>query len=251
MSSLVDAALRGDDPGRLMAAAGRELRTPLGLVSRSGYALGFAPRDGDGQRALAVAEAAARSGLVAPPGWRIVSLSGGASALGFLAVGGQPAWLDLVVALLAEQLYRAELVRARVAGLVRRLVGEPEAGLPAARREAAELGLQLADAYWAAVMIVAPHGAPAGCPGGDRARVGAGRGVRRAAGTRHGAPVSGDRRVGVVRAGCGMRPAARAGGRRTGDRGRRPRRACPRSGPGWPNWRRSPGWGRAPRTNRC
>ena len=98
---------------------------------------------------------------------------------------------------------------------------------------------------------MAPHGAPAGCPGGDRARVGAGRGVRRAAGTRHGAPVSGDRRVGVVRAGCGMRPAARAGGRRAGDRGRRPRRACPRSGPGWPNWRRSPGWGRAPRTNRC
>ena len=153
VSSLVDAALRGDDPGRLMAAAGRELQTPLGLVSRSGYPLGWAPRDGDGKRALAVAEAAARSGLVAPPGWRIVPLSSGASALGFLAVGGQPAWLDLVVALLAEQLYRAELVRARVAGLVRRLVGEPETGLPAARREAAELGLQLADAYWAAVMI--------------------------------------------------------------------------------------------------
>ena len=152
VSSLVDAALRGDDPGRLMAAAGRELRTPLGLVSRSGFPLGWAPRDGDGQRALAVAEAAARSGLVAPPGWRIVSLSSGASALGFLAVGGQPAWLDLVVALLAEQLYRAELVRARVAELVRRLVGEPEAGLPAVRRQAAELGLQLADAYWAAVM---------------------------------------------------------------------------------------------------
>ena len=152
VSSLVDAALRGDDPGLLMEAAGRELRTPLGLVSRSGYPLGWAPRNGDGQRALAVAEAAARTGLVAPPGWRIVPLSGGASALGFLAVGGQPAWLDLVVALLAEQLYRAELVRARVAGLVRRLVGEPETALPAARREAAELGMELADAYWVAVM---------------------------------------------------------------------------------------------------
>jgi hypothetical protein len=55
-------------------------------------------------------------------------------------------------ALLAEQLYRAELVRARLAALVRRLVGEPEAGLPAVRREAAELGLRLADAYWPAVM---------------------------------------------------------------------------------------------------
>ena len=151
VSSLVDAALGGDDPGRLMAAAGRELRTPIGLVSRSGYPLGWAPRDGDGQRALAVAEAAARSGLVAPPGWRIVPLSVGASALGFLAVGGQPAWLDLVVALLAEQLYRAELVRARVAGRVRRLVGEPAAGRPAARRAAAGRGRDLADADWAAV----------------------------------------------------------------------------------------------------
>src|SRR5262249_58193772 len=76
----------------------------------------------------------------------------GASGVGFLAIGGQPAWLDLVVALLAEQLYRVELVRSRVAALVRRLIAEPEAGLPAVRREAAELGLQLADAYWAAVM---------------------------------------------------------------------------------------------------
>jgi len=31
VSSLVDTALRGDDPGRLMTAAGRELRTPIGL----------------------------------------------------------------------------------------------------------------------------------------------------------------------------------------------------------------------------
>jgi sugar diacid utilization regulator len=143
-----------------MAAAGRELRTPIGLVSRSGYPLGWAPHDGDGRRALAVAEAAARSGLVAPPGWRIVSMSCGASALGFLAVGGEPAALDLVVALLAEQLYRAELVRTRVAGLVGRLIAEPAAGVPAARREAAELGVQLAAAYWAALLIwrhVAPR----------------------------------------------------------------------------------------------
>src|SRR5262245_1673456 len=125
VSSLVDAALHDDDPGRLMVAAGCELRTPLGLVSRSGYPLGWAPHDGDGRRALAVAEAAARSGLVAPPGWRIVSLSCRASPLGFLAIGGQPAWLDLVVALLAEQLYRVELVRSRVAALVRRLIAEP------------------------------------------------------------------------------------------------------------------------------
>jgi DNA-binding PucR family transcriptional regulator len=161
VSSLVDAALRGDDPGRLVEAAAHELQAPLGLVSPSGQPLGCAPRDDDGLRALAVAEAAARSGLVAPPGWRIVPVSGGAFELGFLAVGGgQPALLDLVVALLAEQLHRGELLRARVAAFVRRLVTEPEAGLPRARREAAELGLALADAYWPAVLAwrnVAPR----------------------------------------------------------------------------------------------
>jgi hypothetical protein len=154
VTSLVDAALRGDDPERFVEAAAHELRTPLGLVSRAGYTLGCAPHDDDGQRALAVAEAAARTGLIAPPGWRIVPISGGAFELGFLAVGAaaDPALLDLVVALLAEQLHRGELLRAQVAAFVRRLVSEPEFGVPRARREAADLGLVLADAYWPAVL---------------------------------------------------------------------------------------------------
>jgi len=154
VTSLVDAALRGDDPERLVEAASHELRTPLGLVSRAGYALGCAPRDDNGQRALAVAEAAARTGLIAPPGWHIVPVSGGAFELGFLAVGAgaEPTLLDLVIALLAEQLHRRELLRAQVAAFVRRLVSEPEFGLPRARREAASLGLVLADAYSPAVL---------------------------------------------------------------------------------------------------
>lgn len=152
--SLVDAALRGDDPERLVEAASHELRTPVGLVSRAGYPLGCAPRDDDGRRALAVAEAAARAGLIAPPGWQIVPVSGGSFELGFLAVGAdaEPALLDLVVALLAEQLHRGELLRAQAAAFARRLVSEPEFGVPRARREAAKLGLVLADAYWPAVL---------------------------------------------------------------------------------------------------
>jgi purine catabolism regulator len=162
VTSLVDAALRGDDPERLVELASRELQAPLGLVSRTGHPLGRAPRGDVGQRALAVAEAAARSRLVAPPGWQIVPVSGGAVELGFLAVGAhaEPALLDLVVALLAEQLLRGELLRARVAAVVRRLVSEPEIDVPGVRRDAADLGLALADAYWPAVLVwrnVAPQ----------------------------------------------------------------------------------------------
>ena len=151
VTSLVDAALRGDDPERLVAAAARELGTPLGLVGSSGEALGWAPGDASGQRALTVATAAARSGLVAPPGWRIESVSRGAARLGYLAVGGDAgrAMLDFVVALLADQLHRRELLRGRAGAFLRSLVTEPS---PAARREGAELGVALADAYWPAVL---------------------------------------------------------------------------------------------------
>ena len=251
VSSLVDAALRGDDPGRLMAAAGRELRTPLGLVSRSGYPLGWAPRDGDGQRALAVAEAAARSGLVAPPGWRIVPLSGGASALGFLAVGvgsrgpstswsrcspsssTAPSWSGPASpgspAAWSASLRAGDRRRAPRGGRVR----------PAARRRVLGRGDDMA-----------PHGAPAGCPGGDRARVGAGRGVA----------VPRGRGMVLLHPGTGasawFERAGRCARRLAPSAGVQAIAAdapsnCPRSGPGWPNWRRSPGWGRAPRTNRC
>jgi PucR C-terminal helix-turn-helix domain len=155
VTSLVDAALGGDDPEHLVAVAARELRAPVGLVDASGHALGSAPSDHAGERALAVAAAAARSGLVAPPGWRIERVAGG----GYLAVGaeaGRPL-LDLTVALLADQLQRRELLRARAAAFVRRLVTEPSAG---ARREGAELGVALAAAYWPAVLTwrrVAPR----------------------------------------------------------------------------------------------
>jgi hypothetical protein len=150
VASLVDAALGGDDPERLVEAAAMELRSPLGLVGPSGHAIGWAPHDDAGQRALAVAEAAARSGLVAPPGWRIEPVTRGGARLGFLAVGGETGqMLELVLALIADQLERRELLRARATAFLRRLVTEPSAG---ARREGAELGLELAAAYWPAVL---------------------------------------------------------------------------------------------------
>jgi DNA-binding PucR family transcriptional regulator len=157
VTSLVDAAL-GDDTGQLVEAAEAELHRPLALVSRSGVALGWAPDGHDGRQALAVAEAAARTGLVAPPGWEIRPIARAAGAFGYLAVGssadgnGSRLPLDLVTRLLAEHVERRELERAHRADFMRRLVREPVASAADARREAAAMGLALAAAYWPAVL---------------------------------------------------------------------------------------------------
>jgi sugar diacid utilization regulator len=156
VTSVVMAAL-GEDTERLVEAAEAELHRPLGLVSRDGLPLGWAPDDAAGRRALAVAEAAARADLVSPPGWQIVPIERGSRRLGFLAVGtaaggdGRPL-LELVTGLVAEHIERRELARAHRADLVRRLVHEPGAAVAPLRRQAAELGLTLADAYWPAVL---------------------------------------------------------------------------------------------------
>jgi hypothetical protein len=156
VTALVDAAL-GDDIGRLVEVAEEELHRPLGLVSRSGAPLGCAPLGRMGQQALAVAEAAARTGLVAPPGWEIVPIARATGAFGFLAVGARNGRvaevpLELVARLLAEHVERRELTRAHRADFIRRLVREPIASPAEARRQAAELGLSLASAYWPAVL---------------------------------------------------------------------------------------------------
>jgi DNA-binding PucR family transcriptional regulator len=167
VTTLVNAAL-GDDVGRLVEVAEHELHRPLGLVSRAGTPLGCAPADDDGRRALAVAEAAARSGLVAPPGWEIVRIQRN-GALGFLAVGkggngravseslrvlegSEPVSIDLVARLLAEQIERRELARAHRADFVRRIVREPVASPAEVGRQAAGMGLALAGAYWPALL---------------------------------------------------------------------------------------------------
>lgn len=159
VTSLVRVAVDSDEPEALIAAAERELGRPLGLAGPAGEALGRAPDTAEGDRALAIAAAAARSRLVAPPGWRIIAIAGASSKLGFLAIGddetaeGAGSPLDwLLTALLAEQLQRIALLRAHAGVFLRRLVSEPDLGTHSARREAAELGLAVADAYWPALL---------------------------------------------------------------------------------------------------
>jgi sugar diacid utilization regulator len=159
VTSLVRVAVNSDEPEALIAAAEKEMGRPLGLAGPAGVALGRAPDTEEGDRALAIAAAAARSGLVAPPGWRIIAIARASSKLGFLAIGDDESadgarcplvWL--LTALLTEQLQRIALLRAHAVAFVRRLVSEPDLGTHSARREAAELGLAVADAYWPALL---------------------------------------------------------------------------------------------------
>jgi hypothetical protein len=159
LRSLVDLAVASDDAARLIVVAG-EFGHALGLVDDRGRPLACVPGDDAGQRALAVAKAAARTSVAPPPGWQIFEMVHRSARLGFLAVGtGGPsdAETESVVSalptLLADQLRRAGLVRLHRAAFVGRLVSDPPLAPHPARREAAELGLRLADAYWPAVLM--------------------------------------------------------------------------------------------------
>jgi hypothetical protein len=158
LRSLVDLAVASEDSRRLVAAAGQSLGHPLGLVNAGGEPLAFTPEDEAGQRALAVATAAARS-RPPPPGWRIVSLVHQSSRLGFLATGANGpgdaetrTGLAMLPTLLTDQLRRGALVRLQSAAFVRRLVGDPPLPPHRARREATELNIWLARAYWPAIV---------------------------------------------------------------------------------------------------
>jgi sugar diacid utilization regulator len=60
--------------------------------------------------------------------------------------------LDLIVALLGDQLVRAALRRGQAASFLRRLVSEPGLTAERAREEASVVGLDLPAAYWPAVL---------------------------------------------------------------------------------------------------
>jgi hypothetical protein len=157
--SLVRVAVEGDEPEQLIMAAQRVVAKPLGLAGPSGERLGCAPDTDAGERALAIARAAATNRLVAPPGWRIVSIDRASSRFGFLAIGDRdgggkpsPELVELLCALLADQLQRIALLQARTSELLRRLVCDPDVGPARARRDAAGCGLALADAYWPAIL---------------------------------------------------------------------------------------------------
>jgi sugar diacid utilization regulator len=156
---LVLLAVESDDCGRFIAAAESELGQALGLAAASGEPLAYAPDDTRGRRALAVATAAARTTVVPPQSWRVVPITHAGTRLALLAVGGGAAGngaheklLELITALLREQLTRAALVRSQTASFVRRLVSAPDMGAERARDEARAVGVALADAYWPAVL---------------------------------------------------------------------------------------------------
>ena len=78
--------------------------------------------------------------------------------------------LDLVVALLADQLQRRLLLQAHTTAFVQRLVSAPAVGAPCARRDAAELGLALAETYWPAILAwrgTAPRAEVVECVAGE------------------------------------------------------------------------------------
>ena len=159
VTSLVRVAIESDAPQQLVAVAHGALGKPLGLAGSSGEALGRAPDSPAGERALAIARAAATSRLVAPPGWWIVNIARGSSSFGYLAVGGRhhredpgPELVGLLSKLLADQLQRVSLLRDRTTELLRRLVSDAEANPARTRREAAVSGLELADSYWPALL---------------------------------------------------------------------------------------------------
>jgi hypothetical protein len=155
LPGLVRLATDSEDPRHLIIAAAAVFARPLALVSPSGHDLGHAPDDERGRQALAVAVAAG-AGTAPPPGWSVLPLGSPASRLGRLAAGAgtdrtdaADALLDLLAALVGDQLRRGALLNAQVATFVRRLVGEPDVRAERARHEAGELGIALAATYWA------------------------------------------------------------------------------------------------------
>src|SRR4029453_126152 len=112
-----------------------------------------------GERALAIARAAATSRLVAPPGGWIVDIARASSPFGYLAIGERngredpsPELVGLLSKLLADQLQRVALLRDRTTELLRPLGGGAEVSPARARQEGAASGLELADAYWPAML---------------------------------------------------------------------------------------------------
>jgi|SRR5215212_197217 len=159
LTSLVHVAVHSDDPARLVAAAGLLARLPLALVGPHGEPLGYTPEGSEGRRALAIARAAACNHLASAVGWSIVPMRRASSSLGFLAIGVRRGGdaetqelMDMLPELVAEQLHRVGLLRAHREAFVRRLVSDPRFGPREARHEASDLGLQLTDAYWPAIV---------------------------------------------------------------------------------------------------
>jgi sugar diacid utilization regulator len=159
LASLIHLAVDSDDSERLAAAASDTLARPVAVVGPAGDRVASLPDGPEGQRALTVARAAARNGLVAAPAWEIVALEHGGALLGHLVIGAngdddavQRTVCELLPSLLAGQLQRAAQLRAQRSAFVRRLASDTRFTAAQARRDAADLGVTLADAYWPALL---------------------------------------------------------------------------------------------------
>src|SRR4051794_25234185 len=135
LARLVRVAVESDDAAELVAAAQCALGRAVALAGADGEAMAHAPDDAVGRRALAVAAAAWRTRAAAPPGRCVLAVPEGGPRVAALAVadrdGAGPAWrqsLDLVAALLGDQLERAALRRAQGSAFVARLVGGHDLG---------------------------------------------------------------------------------------------------------------------------
>ena len=167
VTSLVRVAIESDAPQQLVATGHAALGKPLGLAGPAGEALARAPDSPAGDRALAIAQAAATNRLVAPPGWWIVAIARASSPFGYLAIGDRtsredltPELVGLLSELLGDQLQRIVLLRDRTASLLRQLACDAEASPARARHEAAVSGLDLADSYWPAILGWRGHAPP-------------------------------------------------------------------------------------------
>jgi sugar diacid utilization regulator len=159
-AALARVASSSDQPQDLLECAGAELGRPLGLAGPNGDPVASSSRDDVGAAAIAIACSAADGASGQPAGWTVVPVD----RFGHLAVGpaasgmnGSPAFVDLLRSLLAAQLQRTRLrdeERAKRRGtLVRRLVCGREVDVMRANREAASIGVQLAELYRAALLV--------------------------------------------------------------------------------------------------
>lgn len=171
-SNLVRLASVSDSPEGLVIAASRQLRRSLVLFDPSGASLAAAPPSAGSDPPGAVLAAARANADEAPEGWRVIPIERGRERLAFIAVRNDGAWeaeqkamLDLILALLGDQLERASLASAvrseRRAALIRRLVTDHTITPAEIRSEAGAAGLRLADFYWPALLVwTAGHPGP-------------------------------------------------------------------------------------------
>ncbi|MFP5361572.1 MAG: PucR family transcriptional regulator [Thermoleophilia bacterium] len=177
LQRLVRLASESDSCRPLLERARRDLRRPLAVVARDGTTVAVAPPGSATDRMVSAARGLARdpaAGL--PHGWEALELRGAERRQGWLVAGPpdepgaecsvRPDVLGALAALVSGQLTRGALrstIRCqRRTALLRRIVFDGGGDTPAARAEAYDLGVRLADCYWLALVTGAQSHADVG-----------------------------------------------------------------------------------------